>query len=333
MMADAQIPKKRTNAFLTALAVTVLFLPALGLIYSHAFGPIAKHIEARTEFIVLPEDTSFSIAKKLATEGIIKNEWAFLFALSGEGGRDAIRAGGYKLAPDMDLFTIAKTLTDSPALVYVRIPAGFRKEQIADRLATALGWTEGERNEWLSATLVAGLSEGVYFPDVYLIPTDQSPRKIAERMRDRFRDKVKDLVADAAIREVDFSDVLVIASMIEREAAGPHDMGLISGIMWNRLAYDMPLGIDATLQYIRGEEGSWWPVPRSEDKYLESPYNTYFTPGLPPSPIANPSLDSIKAALNPEDTSCYYYLHDYRGSIHCSANYNGHVANINRYLR
>lgn len=333
MTAEAPSPKKRTNAFVLALIVTVFLLPALALMYAHAFGPATENLQARQEFIVLPEDTSFEIARKLDASGIIKNEWAFLFALSAEGGREAIRAGGYKLAPDMDLFTIAKTLTVSPSLVYVRIAPGLRKEQIADRLEKALSWNAREKEEWLSATEAPGLSEGVYFPDVYLIPTDQSPAKIAERMRDRFRDKVADLVHDAAIRGVDFSEVLVIASMIEREAAGAHDMELISGIIWNRVAYDMPLGIDATLQYIRGEEGSWWPVPRSEDKYLESPYNTYFTPGLPPTPISNPSLDSIKAALNPEDTSCYYYLHDYRGRIHCSPNYHGHVANIDRYLR
>lgn len=333
MTAKESLPKKRTNAFLLALIVTVFLFPALALMYSHAFGPVTKSIQARTEFIVLPEDTSFALADKLDAAGIVKNEWAFLFALSSYGGRDAVRSGGYKLGGDMDLFTIAKTLTDSPALVYVKIPAGFRKEQIADRLTAALGWNEREKQEWLSATDAGKLSEGVYFPDVYLIPTDQSPAKIAERMRDRFRDKVRDLVREAAVRKVDFSEVLTIASMIEREAAGVDDMGLISGIMWNRIAYDMPLGIDATLQYIRGEEGEWWPVPRSEDKYLESPYNTYFTPGLPPAPIANPSLESIRAALNPEDTSCYYYLHDYRGRIHCSSNYNGHVANIDRYLR
>ncbi|MBU1754819.1 endolytic transglycosylase MltG, partial [Patescibacteria group bacterium] len=81
------------------------------------------------------------------------------------------------------------------------------------------------------------------------------------------------------------------------------------------------------------EENGWWPIPKSEDKYLDSPFNTYQYKGLPPHPIANPGLASIAAALNPTATSCLYYLHDGKGQIHCSKTYSEHLANIRRYLK
>ena len=326
---------RRMNALSYALIATIVLIPALALMYSYSFGPVEKRLQLNEGFVVSPDDTLLSIAEHLRDEGFIKNQWAFLFALQSAGGREQVRAGGYELSSSMDMWTIAEVLTHSPYLVWIEIPPGLRKEQIADRLQTALSWSGGERTRWITEdSLFSGdVPEGVYFPDTYLIPSDQPPEKVARRMQDRFRDEFAPYALEAAQKDVPWTDVLTIASMIEREAAGPHDMELIAGIIWNRLDNDMPLGIDATLQYIRGEEGNWWPTPRSEDKYLESPYNTYFTPGLPPAAIANPSLDSIKAVLNPEATTCLYYLHDYRGRIHCSPNYSGHVANIDRYLR
>ncbi|MEO6536600.1 MAG: endolytic transglycosylase MltG, partial [Candidatus Paceibacterota bacterium] len=90
---------------------------------------------------------------------------------------------------------------------------------------------------------------------------------------------------------------------------------------------------DATLQYIKGTEGNWWPTPLSADKYLKSPFNTYQHTGLPPHPINNPSLESIAAVLNPESTNCLFYLHDASHDIHCSVTYGGQKSNVNKYLK
>jgi UPF0755 protein len=121
--------------------------------------------------------------------------------------------------------------------------------------------------------------------------------------------------------------------LVQREAAGSHDMRLISGVIHNRLKQNMPLQIDATLQYITGDFENWWPVPRSSDKFIDSPFNTYQNKGLPPLPIATPSKEAIKAALNPLKTDCVYYLHDSRRVIHCAKTYDQHKRNIRNYLR
>lgn len=132
-----------------------------------------------------------------------------------------------------------------------------------------------------------------------------------------------DLDLDAAIR---------IASIIQREAAGPHDMRLISGIIWNRISKGMSLELDATLQYVKGTEDNWWPSVKSKDKYLDSPYNTYKYKGVPPGAISNPSIDAINAVYNPEKTACIFYLHDSNRKIHCSKTYEEHLRNIKAYL-
>jgi UPF0755 protein len=120
-------------------------------------------------------------------------------------------------------------------------------------------------------------------------------------------------------------------------------MRIISGIIWNRLFNNMNLQIDATLQYAKASEpdgktsqrgevaGNWWPAVLPKDKYIKSPYNTYENPGLPPGPIATPSVAAVLAALNPVPTSCLYYFHDANGVFHCSDTYVEHVALLKEY--
>ncbi len=313
---------------------TVLAIVLLSLAYAGLFGPDGKSTEFE-EFLIEPDDSLAEVSEALASRGLIRNTFGFSIAYARMAGTIETYPGGYELSTSMDAWTVAKILSGPPKLAWVRIPEGYRKEQIAELLMKTLGWTEEERERWVTVDTEtsANEKEGVYFPDIYLIPTDQSTAEVAARLKERFTHETKLLREEALASGIDWEEALIIASLIERESNGRDDQELIAGIIMNRLEDGMPLGIDATLQYIRGESGAWWPVPQSEDKYLESPYNTYFRPGLPPHPIANPSLESIAAAIRPSATSCLYYLHDYDGEIHCSTNYRAHVANVNRYLK
>jgi UPF0755 protein len=108
-------------------------------------------------------------------------------------------------------------------------------------------------------------------------------------------------------------------------------MRYISGIIWNRLFVGMPLQLDASLQYARGSKISeklWWPKVVPNDKYIDSPYNTYENEGLPPAPISNPSVEAVVAALNPRETDCMFYFHDSKGVFYCTENYEDHVAKL-----
>ena len=314
-------------------AAFVVLLVGFLLLYAQYFGPADITGEPR-EFIVNPDATVFEVTQELRRAGFIKSSTAFSIAFSMHDGGRGIQEGGYKLSSSMDTLMIAKLLASPPYLAWVTFPSGWRKEQIADLLVRKLGWSEAEREHWLSVDTAPSpdFIEGVYYGDTYLIPTDQPPALVAARLRSRFQDVFKEYAGEAARRNIPWTDVLTLASLIEREASAD-DRKIVSGILWNRLNKGMGLQVDATLQYIRGEPGNWWPVPQSEDKKLESPFNTYKYRGLPPHPIANPSLASIDAALNPVKTNCLYYIHDNNGTIRCSATYAGHLSNVNRYLK
>lgn len=320
----------RVIAIVFGTLVVVLVVTALS--YSYAFGPAGVPQE-RPEFVISPGETLYTVATRLEDEGLVKYAAAFRFAYGITRGERTLRPGGYELSPGMDALQIAKKLGEAPYLTWVSIPEGRRKEEVADILRETLGWTAEERQQWLVATeAMPDMTEGVFFPDTYLIPSDQPPSQVVARLRGRFEDAVAPYAVEALEEGKEWKEVITLASLIEREA-GRNDKRLVAGILYNRLEKGMPLQVDATLQYVAGKDNDWWPIPDVEVKDVDSPFNTYVYKGLPPEPIATPSLDSIEAALTPQSTKCLYYLHDAYGRIHCATTYAAHKANVNRYLR
>jgi UPF0755 protein len=222
----------------------------------------------------------------------------------------------------------------NPYVKVVRVQEGLRKEEIAENIGDRLGWSEEEKQEFLKIHLAQNTIdlEGMYFPKTYLINETVEPTEVSAQMLEEFEKEVGKIEEGVKDQIINRDTALKIASLIQREAAGKHDMRLISGIIWNRLFLGMNLQIDATLQYVKGsEEEGWWQRVYPEDKKLESEYNTYLNPGLPPGAIANPGPAAIAAAYNPLPTKCLFYLHDKNRKIHCSPNYEGHKRNIEIY--
>jgi UPF0755 protein len=277
-----------------------------------------------------------AIKEKLATREFVQGRWLFGLSMLLHGGYGRIQPGGYKVWPSMGSWELASTLTSAPSLVWVVIPEGLRKEQVADRLATALEWDDGLRDAFLEAPVAKPyeLTDGFYFPDTYLIPVTETGAAVARRFINRFNENFDPLLPDLRNANIKYDTAVKLASVIQREAAGQHDMPLIAGILWNRLLIKMPLEVDATLQYARGNTGSgyWAPIDPSH-KYLDSPFNTYMYPGLPPQPISNPGMDAIDAVLHSEETTCLFYLHSDDRQIHCADTYEGHLENIDVFLR
>ncbi len=217
------------------------------------------------------------------------------------------------------------------------VTPGMRKEQVAAAFGTALGWTDEERREFTTRSpyAVLPLSEGSYSPGVYEIDTNMTPLMAQALVNERFSNDILSHYGTTTSSVVPLSQALTIASLIEREAGGNDDMRIISGIIWNRLFIGMPLQVDATLQYAKANAtagGSWWPKVTPSDLRRASPYNTYEHTGLPPTPIANPSIASVLAALNPVNTDCLFYFHDNNHEFHCSATYEEHVALLKKYF-
>lgn len=293
----------------------------------------APHGNAESERFVVPLDASSSpaVAEALAEEGFVRS--AFVFRLIHPSD---VAPGGYRLSKTMSAFEVSRTLSGAPYMKWVVIPEGRRKEEIADILAAALGWSLEEKEAWITVDTATDPDhfEGVYFPDTYLIPIDEASAAVADRLRAKFNEKFAPLGTDAAAQNIKWTTLLKIASLVQREAAGKGDMPLIAGIIWNRLLQGMKLDVDATIQYVRGDVGKgWWAPITVADKRIDSPYNTYKYQGLPPHPIANPGLAAIDAALHPAETECLYYLHDANHEIHCAVTYEAHRKNIDTYLR
>ena len=217
----------------------------------------------------------------------------------------------------------------------ITILPGYRKEQVVEELTNALNWNKSQQQEFLTdvSAQTPGVTDGIFAPGTYLVDSSMTPSNVAALMNVAFDKSILVHYSSTTAQQVPLEETLTIASLLEREAKGPTDMRIISGIIWNRLFNNMNLQIDATLQYAMGENssGNWWQEVLPKDKYISSAYNTYLHPGLPPGPIANPSLAAVLAALNPEKTSCIYYFHDAKGNFHCSDTYAQHVALLKEY--
>lgn len=295
------------------------------------FGPVSSKSE--TELFVVPQQAeNFDVAGELKKQGFVRSEWITRIILEGK----AIEPGGYRLNKSMWLWQTAFVMRSKPSLIWVTITGCQRREQIGENLQKILGWDQTKLDDWNNAykNMEPDYVEGVYYPDTYLLPIDETGSQIAKRFIDKFNEEFAPYFQKFQDANIRWVTALKIASLIEREAGGASDMKLISGIIWNRLNTDMKLQIDATMQYTKGKkpDGSWWGGIDLAEKLNESPYNTYLHAGLPPTSICSPSIISIDAVLNPEETDCLYYLHDKNKQIHCAKTYAGHKQNIQKYL-
>lgn len=310
----------------------VLILAVSGWMF---FGPVGSSKEF--EIFAVPQSrTDFDATRELVELKLIKNPKAFKFLLDTFFKDKYIESGGYRLSQSMNAWQIAKKITGRQDLFWVVISFCPRKEQVGEKLTGILNWQSDQLSTWntLYKNDKPEYFEGVYYPDTYLLPADETPAQVAQRFINHFNEKFAPLAAQFAAKNIRWTTGLKIASLIAREAAGTEDMKLISGIIWNRLDKGMPLQIDATMQYTLGKnaDGSWWGNISLEQKQSDSPYNSYLYKGLPPTPICSPNLDAIEAALNPEETDCLYYLHDENKQIHCAKTYKEHLTNVKKYL-
>lgn len=325
--------KKILIIILVSLLISLI---SIFVVYFTTFSsPQPNNSQVFTFIVPLNSQDSQSVGR-LNSEGFIRSIWMFNFLRKIKGWSE-IPPGGYNLSKNLNVWQIANELTvQEPDLVWITIPEGLRKEQIGERFAEILGWTEQELSDWntVYTRMQFDYREGVYFPDTYLVKAHEKNYEVAQRMISHFNEVFSPYIGEFSDQDILWTTGLKVASLIERETADPADMPIISGIIWNRLIQGMRLQIDATLQYAQGKQnGKWWAPVDPQNKNLDSPYNTYLYEGLPPTPICNPGLSAIKAAANPAETDCLFYLHDNSGVMHCSVTYEQHLQNIENYLR
>ena len=281
---------------------------------------------------------SFSeVAQRLQAHRMIKSKWAFVL-IGWLGGLDRkIIPGEYEFHGGMAPLRILRKLSIGEVKPYtVTIPEGFSVKQIAEllhekQLADRVEYIRLTRDPAFIHTLSLSVTdlEGYLFPDTYLFTRHMQPEVMIQATVSRFRQIVTD--DDRARAEaLGFSlhQMVTLASLIEKETARSDERALISGVFHNRLRHKIPLQSDPTVIYALHEfDGDL----RKNDLLVESPYNTYRVPGLPPGPIANPGAAAIHAALYPESVKYLYFVSRNDGSHKFSVTFAEHKHAVKKY--
>ncbi len=311
---------------LTVAIIGIIIFGIFSLWWRNGLAAVnSKDISSKV--FVIPKGAAVrTVGNELKTQGLIKDPVVFFIYIKQNKMDQAIQAGSYKLSPSMDLPKIMDTIMHGTVDTWVTIPEGLRSEEIAEILQHEIPTYEPS---WV-ATLKA--EEGYLFPDTYLIPKDADAASVVSILKGNFTKKIEEIGLSPEDPKLD--EIVILASLIEREALRDDEKPLIASVIYNRLNDGMALDIDATLQYAKGKNatGKWWSVPMGIDRQIDSPYNTYKNAGTPPGAIANPGIEAIKAAKEPASSGYYYYIHDTKGNVHFSKTLSEHNQNIEKYL-
>ena len=314
--------------FFIAFAVGIIIAVIATLWWKNGTLPVNSKDSSQKIFVVRKGQGVREISYNLKQQGLIKDPIVFFIVTKKMGYDKKIEAGDFRLSPSMSTWDIANNLTHGTLDIWVTIPEGKRAEEVTEILKENVPTFQDSWTQDLAT------DEGYLFPDTYLIPKDATINLISTMMKDNFQQKF-DSVKNTRTTNLTDQETIILASLVEREAKADTDRPMVASVIYNRIGIGMKLDIDATLQYALGyqaDEKRWWKKElTAQDKTINSPYNTYTNPGLPPGPISNPGLASIKAALNPAKTDYLFYISDANGVNHYAKTMAEHNANIKKY--
>jgi len=372
---DAQGRAPRVGYTVTARKLQRAVLGAFLWSQNKAVSVPANPEDAReVTFVVESGESVSQVADELYRVGLISDAAVFRRLVQYHGADASIAAGVYALRPNMTMKEIMDGLQHGRiATTTITIPEGWRSEEVAALLdesgiVPAEGFLEvvrggvsaldttgasstSDTSEGSSAARFGFLAdrpegspaglEGFLFPDTYQFPKDSEATRVVDIMLQNWERRVStDLREKAAARGMTVYEVMTLASIVEREAVVDDERPTIAGVYLNRLAREMRLEADPTVQYALGQDpetGRWWVSLSTEQvQNTDSPYNTYRVGGLPPGPICNPGLAAIQAVVNPEPTDYLYFVANKRagdGSHVFALTFDEHVGNVQQYGR
>jgi len=313
--------------FIFLFLILITAIASTNFWYQTSLKPVGSNVEK--VIVIKKGETSKDIALRLEEEGLIKSAFVLRVYLYLTETESSIEAGSFKLNSNQSTQEIIEELQQGQLDKWVTLVEGLRVEEIAEQLST-----EFEINR---KKLIDLAQEGYMFPDTYLIPVEADEEKIMSVLRSNFDDKVdKEIKSKAKSQGLTVKELIILASIVERESNDTEERPIIAGVLLKRFRESIPIGADATIQYALGyqeAEKSWWKkVLTVEDLELEGPYNGRKVVGLPPTPISNPGLSSIKAVADPTDSLFYFYIHDADGKPHFAETFAEHQSNIAKYL-
>ncbi len=345
-------PKRSPRKILVFGVLLVLIVIAVGFIYY--FTKVSSGSSKNSvpvSFTVEKGESTRVIAEKLQEENVINNPNLFLIYTIVNKASGKIQAGNYILDPKMSIVEIVDILTAGKVTSNekkVTIIEGWSNKQIQNRLPDV---SAQDFDAALSADYdfeFSGVAkpfhyEGFLFPDTYQVSRDNEIKNLVEQALQNFETKfTDDLLNQLQAKGLKLGDVIILASIIEKEvgrntqnltandlAEMQRERELVASVFYNRLEIGMPLQSDATVNYITGKGDR---QAKADDIKINSPYNTYVVKGLPPSPIGNPGIDSIKAAINPADSDYLYFLNKVSGEAVFSKTLEEHNRNKAEFL-
>lgn len=311
------------------LFVWIVFFVVGGFWFLRAIALPVSDDQTVYRFAIEKGEGVNEISAHLDREGLLRSPFAFETYVWFRDLERKMIAGVYDLRPSLSIRELTRLLTTGETISRERtitILEGWNRKDIAAYLEQ-----EGvaKKEEFLAKT--KGY-EGRLFPDTYRIFRDASVDDIVQKMLGNFELKVTQDMRQAITRQQrTLDDVLILASILEREVRSDEERALAADLFLRRLAIGMPLQSDATINFITNGKR---PQPTHEDLQTESPYNTYKHRGLPPGPIGNPSLSAITAAVSPKSNDYWYYLTTLdTGVAHFSKTYEEHLQKKAKYLR
>lgn len=298
---------------------------------------------ATVDFVINKGEGAGDIAKSLGDKKLIKNYFVFVMYLNWTKQGAKLQVGEYKIAKNLNMIEVTSILVNGKIVTgKITIPEGWTNEQIANYLAKNTAITAGEfieaakydpakyKYDFLYPLKPGYSLEGYLYPDTYQVSLKPTAEEVVKKMLENFDKKLtaadRTQIGKSGLNPY---EVVILASIVEREVANSEDRKKVAGVFLNRLNNDMPLESCATIQYILKSD-KW--VFTYEETRTPSPYNTYLNPGLPVGPIGNPSIQSIKAVLFPEKTNYFYFLSS-KGKTYFSTTLDEHNAKKAQYLQ
>ncbi len=324
--------------FITAIFVLFFFVTWFSL----EFYKPPKASPTRVIFEVEKGQSAKDIAFELKNRGLIKKTWPFLLGYKAFYSSKSLKAGEYAIEIPISAKNILHLLTEGSVYLHsITIPEGLIIEEIAELLDEE-GFSKKE--DFLQSahdtSLIFSLDqkadnlEGYLYPETYRFAKGTTAEEIVSAMVFQFMEVfTPNMSSRADEMEMTVRDVVILASLIEKETSLPEERHLVSAVFHNRLQKGMKLDCDPTIIYVLKKEGQFKDRLRTKDLRIDSPYNTYLNAGLPPGPICNPGGDSLRAALYPADVDFLYFVSKNDGSHHFSRTFREHQNAVNKYQR
>ena len=330
---------KLIKRFLLLAAISILFLSSW---FAFEFWGTPKKPADKILYEIKKGEGAKSLAEHLKEEGIIQKKTAFLLGHALFYSQKIIKAGEYVFECPLSIQKVLHIITEGKILLHAAtIPEGLTRLEIANHLES-LGFAEHEA--FLKASedtsVISAIDrdardlEGYLFPETYFFPKGVTVERIVSSMTTQFKDTFSEEWTRRA-EEIGFSlrEIIILASLIEKETSLPDERPLVSAVFHNRLKKRMKLDCDPTIIYALKQDGQFKDHLRTKDMRLDSPYNTYLYGGLPPGPIANPGKESITAALYPADNNFLFFVAKNDGSHHFSRSFQEHQNAVNTYQK